>query len=47
MDEELHADKMVKMEAVFMKKLRPTMPHAERPAKWRHEQSRLREICWL
>ena len=47
MDEELHADTMVKMEASFMKRKGSTMPHTERSAKWRHEQSLLREICWL
>lgn len=47
MDEELHADSMARVEAVFMKKLRPTMPHAERQAKWRYHQSLLRKMCWL
>ena len=45
MDEKLHIDKMVKIEATFMKKLCPSMPYAERQARWRREQTLLREIC--
>ena len=33
MDEKLHADKMMKNEAMFMKKLCPSMPYAERQAR--------------
>ena len=47
MDEKLHADKMIKIEAMFMKKLCPSMPYAEQQARWRHEQTLLREICSL